>query len=155
MRNFIVLFMLFILISSIMFVIIRPVSIKETKNDNTEKTRVEKLISGSKERVDDSVLYEEHHKNMTNVFDEVADVDFKKKTKASGSKVESKQKVQPFIEETRESENNKNQSFEPNKNFQDVSRELSEKYGNNPDAEVSEEDINNFMIKMLKTVQNQ
>ena len=45
MRNFIVAFMLVILLSSIMFVILRPIQPTQVNNDKKEKSNVEKLLT--------------------------------------------------------------------------------------------------------------
>lgn len=152
MRNFIIAFMLLILLSSIMFVILRPVSTRNTTTEKTEKSHVEKLLTEPSQVQEQKEIEQEKEpeKIITDVFNESIYIPQRKE------EYQEKPTPQPFeqINQTQKIEK-LTEMNKSDKNYQSISNELMQKYGNNPNAEVSEEDIQNFMIKMLDVVQRQ
>lgn len=153
MRNFIVAFMVMILLSSIMFVLLRPINTSSEKKVKTEKSHVEKLLTEpathnqqenktfdtEKEETEEKRQIQEPEKIITDLFKEETQVTNEipePKTQQNNEKNVVKQIT----------DNAKN-----NENYQSITNELMEKYGNNPNAEVSEEDVQRYMIKMLQT----
>ncbi|MBR1680923.1 hypothetical protein IJ707_03935 [bacterium] len=144
--------MLLILLSSIMFVILRPVSTRNTTTEKTEKSHVEKLLTEPSQVQEQKEIEQEKEpeKIITDVFNESIYIPQRKE------EYQEKPTPQPFeqINQTQKIEK-LTEMNKSDKNYQSISNELMQKYGNNPNAEVSEEDIQNFMIKMLDVVQRQ
>jgi len=139
MRNFIVAFMLLVLLSSIMFVILRPIQINEVKQKSDEKSHVEELLTGTKKEkyiekdssADDNANIEEISDNTDN---------FTEYTFQNEPPTEKERNEKPVI----------NDYVNSNSSLQDITKELSEKYDNNPNAEVSVEDMEKFMLRILE-----
>lgn len=150
MRNFIVAFMVLILLSSIMFVILRPVGTHSEKKVNNEKSHVEKLLTEPayydhqenndiKDEETEKKELREPEKIITDMFNEYAQ-ESSPANNSETAQTTDKKAVKQIDEKTQYGEN-----------YQSITNELMEKYGNNPNAEVSEEDVQKFMIKMLQT----
>ncbi len=146
MRNFIVAFMVLILLSSIMFVMLRPVNNHTEKKQLKEKSHVEKLLTEQvPNEPEKNTENTEPEKIITEVFDENIYIP---------SKTKDYTKPQPFAEKNTEL-NQINETEKNNTNYQSITNELMEKYDNNPDAIVTEEDLQKLMIKILQTATQQ
>lgn len=152
MRNFIVAFMILILLSSIMFVILRPVSSHSEKNVKSEKSHVEKLLT-------EPAIYnqKENNENFNTEEKEIREIREPEKiiTDMFKEEVQENEDIktnsQQFDENEQKALKQITDNTQSNANYQSVTKELIEKYGNNPNTEVSEEDVQKFMIKMLQT----
>ena len=157
MRNFIVAFMLVILLSSIMFVILKPMQSTKINIQNKEKTNVEKLLTEpttqtssnpqemtAKEKKE---TIEQILENFNNSNDNKLPV---KEIKEEQPK--NKQNITDNKQQISEKEINKT---EVNNNYKNIQEELSRKYGNDPNAEISQEDFQNFMLKIIEASQQQ
>lgn len=152
MRNFIVAFMVLILLSSIMFVILRPVSTHSEKKIKSEKSHVEKLLTEPTSYVqqkNNEISDEETEKKeirepekiITDMFSEYTQEENSTNTEVPQAIDENDKKALKQITDTAKND----------ANYQSITNELMEKYGNNPNAEVSDDDVQKFMIKMLQT----
>ena len=152
MRNFIVAFMVLILLSSIMFVILRPVGTHSEKKVNNEKSHVEKLLTEPTSYVqqkNNEISDEETEKKeirepekiITDMFSEYTQEENSTNTEVPQAIDENDKKALKQITDTAKND----------ANYQSITNELMEKYGNNPNAEVSDDDVQKFMIKMLQT----
>ncbi|MBR1942743.1 hypothetical protein IJ843_03290 [bacterium] len=139
MRNFIVAFMLLVLLSSIMFVIFRPVQINEVKQKSGEKSHVEELLTGTKK---EKYIEEDSPADDNAKTEEISDKtdDFTEYPFQNEPPTEKERNEKPVI----------NDYINSNSSLHDITKELSEKYANNPNAEVSAEDMEKFMLKILE-----
>lgn len=152
MRNFIVAFMILILFSSIMFVMLRPVNNQTEKKQLKEKSHVEKLLT-------EPAIYnqKENNENFNTEEKEIREIREPEKiiTDMFKEEVQENEDIktnsQQFDENEQKALKQITDNTQSNANYQSVTKELIEKYGNNPNAEVSEEDVQKFMIKMLQT----
>lgn len=152
MRNFIVAFMILILFSSIMFVMLRPVNNQTEKKQLKEKSHVEKLLT-------EPAIYnqKENNENFNTEDKEIREIREPEKiiTDMFKEEVQENEDIktnsQQFDENEQKALKQITDNTQSNANYQSVTKELIEKYGNNPNAEVSEEDVQKFMIKMLQT----
>ena len=152
MRNFIVAFMILILFSSIMFVMLRPVNNQTEKKKLKEKSHVEKLLT-------EPAIYnqKENNENFNTEEKEIREIREPEKiiTDMFKEEVQENEDIktnsQQFDENEQKALKQITDNTQSNANYQSVTKELIEKYGNNPNAEVSEEDVQKFMIKMLQT----
>ena len=152
MRNFIVAFMILILFSSIMFVMLRPVDNQTEKKQLKEKSHVEKLLT-------EPAIYnqKENNENFNTEDKEIREIREPEKiiTDMFKEEVQENEDIktnsQQFDENEQKALKQITDNTQSNANYQSVTKELIEKYGNNPNAEVSEEDVQKFMIKMLQT----
>ena len=181
MRNFMVGFLIFILASCLALLIFKPMFIKEDKNEASgEKSRVEELITGKESRFneennaeeitsnfkpfEDELNFEHHDfipperpnpenfEQLKNNFSLPEDLKLPENLKVEDVNNLTSQQQNMVDEKTyKEIENQINN----NPNLKSVTNELKEKYQNNPNAEVSKEDINYFMLKMLESSQKQ
>ena len=158
MRNFIALFMILILFSLIMLLMIKPVTSDKKNKDIKEKSHVEKLLTtqDNRKEIENNDIQEmssekDTGKIITDVFNETIYI------KPQSSKNESQEidnKPQPFDKNQQTKEIHElTEKTKSDKNFQNISNELMEKYSNNPNAEVSEEDLQHYMIKMIESMQ--
>lgn len=148
MRNFIVAFMVLILLSSIMLVILRPIPQSEQKAPSKEKSHVEELLTGS----DNKLNNQEDEKNI-NIEEKKQSIDELTFDKNNFNENMNNNYIPPQNISNTPSEEKKTETENYkviNNNLQDITKELSEKYGNNPNAEVSPEDIEFFMLKLLE-----
>lgn len=178
MRIFMVGFLIFILGSSLALLIFKPMFNKNNaENIQDENSRVEKLITGKNDIAQKTTNHEEIKSNFKPFEDEL---DLKpnkyipperpnheeymvKHDNTNPSKkvivnenihYESIKNITPEQNQINEKaikefENQMNS----NQNLKSVTNELKEKYNNNPNAEVSNDDINYFMIKLLDSMQ--
>lgn len=156
--------MVLILISSIILIFVFPVHKAETHAQKTEKTHVEKLLTGNSQEVQKENTGETDNlplKNdkKTDVYSEYFYVPSESLNNGNlnGKNLSDK------TDFTKNSSLDKNTSdvlkhavddVNSNESYRRVSKELSEKYGNNPNAQVSEEDMVKYTVKMLQSVQN-
>lgn len=180
MRSFMVGFLIFILASCLTLLIFKPMFIKDNKNeDSVEKSRVEELLSGEKNNTSE----ENHAKEITSDFKPFEDEidfehhDFIPPERPNHDEYANKQNNSSYPEnlnlpdhlkaEDIDKLTSKNQNMIDEKTYKEfenkindnpklkaVTNELKEKYKNNPNAEVSNEDINYFMLKMLESSQS-
>ncbi|MBR2526772.1 hypothetical protein IKE67_09935 [bacterium] len=158
MRNFIVAFMLVILLSSIMFVILRPIQPAQINQSKKEKSNVEKLLtepaknteepysemsSEEKKEVIDDILQQFEPNNNPEL-----------QIKEKHNEIEISQ-TQNATENKQETTKNDVAPARDNNSFKDIQDELNKKYGNDPNAEVSQEDLQKILIKMLESTQKQ
>lgn len=159
MRSFIVSFMLIILFSSIMFVILKPIQPAQINNKVREKSNVEKLLTEpaptpapqdmtAKEKKDtiDDILKQFETDSNKRIPPELETKDTQEKMQSSKANPDESNRIEPQKQAFNINTNNK---------FQDLQGELTKKYGNNPDAEVSQEDIQEVFIKLLDSTQIQ
>lgn len=159
MRNFIVLFMILVLFSLIMLLITKPVTSDIENKDTKEKSHVEKLLTeqSKEEKNKNNDIQEMSSENdtgkiITDVFSETIYI---KPQSNKNDPQEIDKTPQPFNKNQQMNEIQElTEKTKSDKNFQNISNELIEKYGNNPNAEVSEEDVQHYMIKMIETMQN-
>lgn len=164
MRSFIVAFMVLILISSIILVFVFPVHKTETHAKKAEKTYVEKLLTGTlqemqKENTEGADSLSVNNDKKTDVYSEYFYVPSESFNNGNSNGKELSNKA----DFSQNSSLDKNTSdvlrhaadyANSNESYRRVSKELSEKYGNNPNAQVSEEDMVKYTVKMLQSVQN-
>lgn len=166
MRNFIVAFMLVILLSSIMFVILRPIQPTQVNNDKKEKSNVEKLLTEPSQTPQNS-YHEMSSADKKEIIDEILQR-FQKDKNEEKVQVEQKniqqaQEVKPENNSKKETTSNNNQQQNPqeinlpmisNEQYKNLQKELIKKYGNNPNAEIPSEDVQAIFFKMLNQQQN-
>ncbi len=155
MRNFIVAFMILILFSSIMFVMLRPVNNQTEKKQLKEKSHVEKLLTepAKYNQKEDNEIFNSEEKEIREIREPekiITDM-FKEEVQFTKEDEDIKTNSQQIDKNEKKVIKQFTDSTQSNANYQSVTKELIEKYGNNPNAEVSEEDVQKFMIKMLKT----
>jgi len=166
MRNFIVAFMLVILLSSIMFVILRPIQPTQVNNDKKEKSNVEKLLTEPSQTPQNS-YHEMSSADKKEIIDEILqrfqkDKD-EEKVQVEQKNIQQAQEVKPENNSKKETTSNNNQQQNPqeinlpmisNEQYKNLQEELIKKYGNNPNAEIPPEDVQAIFFKMLNQQQN-
>ena len=149
MRNFTVMFMILILFLSIFFAIFKPpLKNSEFTDTQNEKTYVEKLLTEPKTTEIEQQTEIESQKRFENVEKSNIHENNDYLKKISQTKVEN-------INSQTENFNTSNENLTPikeessNTRYEQISKELSEKYNNNPNAEISEEDLKYFLQKLI------
>lgn len=165
MRNVVILLMLTILTLSIFSVFWKNLYVpKENKTDDAQTSRVEKLVKG-----EDSVkssgnsgykYYLEHYNQQIDTSTSILQKTQIKPQTSSSDVIflQEKQITNKEIQDEDIANMIKNaQNIDLNNvsvdKIQEISAELNKKYGNNPNAEVSEEDLQKIIEKIL-TPQN-
>ena len=150
-RKMIIIFMLFIVSFSVLLAILKPKSTNTTASKE-ENTHLEKMLYNKKSTSDTQ-------KSTQNV-DFTTDNHFEKELKIEQKKVEET----PPIDDVqinnikRESNHAKRPTLDTPKeikSYTTIQKELSEKYNNDPNAEVSEEDILKYMNKVIESLPQQ
>lgn len=158
MRNFIVAFMLVILLSSIMFVILKPVQPAPINTDKKEKTNVEKLLTEPSES-SQKTYNEMSSEQKKEVIDDILQ-QFEPNNKPEPQIPQKTDKFEIPQPTTLTQNNPPQQKIElppapENSSIKNIQDELTKKYGNDPNAEVSQEDLQKILIKMLESTQKQ
>ena len=156
MRNFIVAFMLVILLSSIMFVILRPIKPAQVNNNPQEKSNVEKLLTEPSQAPQEISASQKKE-----IIDEI----MQKLQKNEEIEQYKPQNIQPAEEKKQEkitqneyknnSQKHSNRGASSNDPLVILHEELAKKYNNNPNAEISQEDMQKILIQMLEGIQSQ
>ena len=147
MRNFTVAVMILILFLSITFAIFKPMPAQEKpKNtDIEEKTYVEKLVTEPNATINTNK--EQVFTYSNEIQNNTKKIEFQHVKKEQASSDENvQQKVRQKTSDTDKIEIPQN----TNRNFENISQELANKYHNDPKAVVSDEDFNYFMQKMIE-----
>ena len=144
-RKFIIIFILFIFSFSVLFAILKPKtkSVNSTENQNTH---VKNLIINKNDfspNIQPSTNFTENTNIKIEDTTELEKInlDTQKKDFQVNSKNDIKKEISPEI------------NISSNNNLIEIQKELSEKYNNNPNAEVSDEDIVKYLNKVLENVQ--
>lgn len=152
MRNFTIAFMILILFLSITFAIFKPMPAQNTnKNEELkEKSYVEKLIS------DPNATHNENNNIRQTDFDRIST---DKEITPQEIKTELKQNEnvlpQNNLEKTQNITKEDIKLPKTNRSYDNISKELSAKYNNNPEAEVSDEDFKYFLQKTIEQSQKE
>lgn len=149
MRNFTIAFMILILFLSITFAIFKPMPAQNNAQNNEykEKTYVEKLVT------EPNATHDNREYSQTNFDSSLATHE------NTPQKINTEYNQNENILPQNEVEKPKNIIKEdiklprPNRNYENISKELSEKYNNNPNAEVSDEDFKYFLQKTIEQSQ--
>lgn len=160
MRNFIVSFMLVILLSSLMFVILKPMHPAQIDNKSHEKSNVEKLLTEPSDK--QANTYQEMSANQKKeIIDELLKQFEEKEKENSNTQTLPPPEEIPRTQKINLSQNNqsapKNEinSDLGNNSIKNMQEELSKRYNNDPNAEISDEDVQNLLMQMLESIQKQ
>ncbi len=156
MRNFTVLLLLLVLFYSVFLLITKPLHQNKIP-EKREKTHVEKLLTESSKIPQDTEVFGTENQELDLPAEE-----YSKKSEFSKSEEKQNETEIPVHHEDSADNKNKNENYvsipqntKQNNAYKSVTQELYEKYGNNPNAEVSQEDLQKYMIKMIDAIQKQ
>ncbi len=146
MRNFTVAFMILILFLSITFAIFKPMPAQEkTKNSDTEeKSYVEKLVTepDATLNADNKRVPTYSNEIQSNILERDLIPIIKEQTTPQ-------EEIQPQIKQKISNTDKIELPQKINGGYENISQELSNKYHNDPNAVVSDEDFNYYMQKLL------
>lgn len=157
MRNFTIAFMILILFLSITFAIFKPMPAQNNaKNDEfKEKTYVEKLVTEPNATHNENREFYQTNFEKTSNYNEISSQEMNREISKNENTLQKKETIQPLPQdETINSKIEKRKRMQQQRanrrNYENISKELSDKYNNDPNAVVSEEDFNYFIKKTIE-----
>lgn len=159
MRNFTIAFMILILFLSITFAIFKPMPAQNNaQNDEfKEKTYVEKLITEPNATHNENREFYQTNFEKTSNYNEISSQEINREISQNENNLQKNEFLQPKNLPQSEAINSKTEKRERmqqqranRRNYENISKELSDKYNNDPNAVVSEEDFNYFIKKTIE-----